>query len=104
MLWIFCLNLHSDKSSVLCLGNADVTHVLLIIKYIVMEKKEMKYSEAIAELEGILAKMQSPNCDIDSLAALTSRSLELLRLCKDKLFKTDEEVRRCLETLSDSLG
>lgn len=69
-----------------------------------MEKQQMKYSEAIAELEAITAKMQSPECDIDSLASLTSRALELLKICKDKLFKTDEEVRRCLETLSDSLG
>lgn len=69
-----------------------------------MEKKELKYSEAIAELEAITAKMQSPDCDIDSLASLTSRALELLKICKQKLFKTDEEVRRCLETLSDSIG
>ncbi|MDE7346880.1 MAG: exodeoxyribonuclease VII small subunit [Muribaculaceae bacterium] len=69
-----------------------------------MEKKEMKYSDAIAELEAITAKMQSPECDIDSLASLTSRALELLKICKEKLFKTDEEVRRCLETLSDSLN
>lgn len=69
-----------------------------------MVNKEMKYSEAIAELEAITAKMQSQECDIDSLAALTSRALELVKICKDKLFKTDEEVRRCLETLSDSLN
>lgn len=69
-----------------------------------MEKKEMKYSEAIAELEAITAKMQSPECDIDSLASLTSRALELLNICKEKLFKTDEEVRKCLETLSNSLN
>lgn len=68
-----------------------------------MEKKDMKYSEAISELEAITAKMQSPDCDIDSLASLTSRALELLKICKEKLFKTDEEVRKCLETLSDSL-
>ncbi len=73
-------------------------------KRFIMEKKEMKYSEAIAELESITAKMQSPDCDIDSLAGLTSRALELLKICKEKLFKTDEEVRKCLETLSDSLG
>lgn len=69
-----------------------------------MANKTMKYSEAIAELESITAKMQSPDCDIDSLASLTSRALELLKICKEKLFKTDEEVRRCLETLSDSIG
>ena len=69
-----------------------------------MGKNEMKYSEAIAELESITAKMQSQDCDIDSLATLTSRALELLKICKEKLFKTDEEVRKCLETLSDSLN
>ncbi len=68
-----------------------------------MEKNEMKYSAAIAELESITAKMQSPECDSDSHASLTPRALELLKICKEKLFKTDEEVRRCLETLSDSL-
>lgn len=64
----------------------------------------MKYSEAIAELEAITAKMQNQDCDIDSLASMTSRALELLKICKQKLFKTDEEVRKCLETLSDSIG
>lgn len=69
-----------------------------------MGKNDIKYSEAIAELEAITAKMQSPDCDIDSLASLTSRALELLKICKDKLFKTDEEVKKCLQTLADSLG
>ncbi|MDE6649537.1 MAG: exodeoxyribonuclease VII small subunit [Muribaculaceae bacterium] len=69
-----------------------------------MEKKDLKYSEAIAELEAITAKMQSADCDIDSLGALTTRALELLKICKDKLFKTDEEVKKCLATLSDSLS
>ncbi len=69
-----------------------------------MKTEDMKYSDAIAELEAITMKMQSPECDIDSLAALTSRALELLKFCKEKLFKTDTEVKKCLETLADSLG
>ena len=68
-----------------------------------MKATDMKYSEAIAELEAITARMQSPDCDIDSLASLTSRALELLKICKEKLFTTDQEVKKCLETLSDSL-
>lgn len=68
-----------------------------------MDAKTIKYSEAIAELEAITAKMQSPECDIDSLASMTTRALELLKICKEKLFKTDEEVKKCLQTLSDSL-
>lgn len=60
----------------------------------------MTYSEALKELEAILAKMQSEDCDIDSLSAMTSRALELLKFCKEKLVKTDEEVKKCLEELS----
>lgn len=69
-----------------------------------MATNQLKYSEAIAQLEEIIAKMQSPDCDIDSLAALTTRALELLKFCKEKLFATDQEVKKCLETLSDSLN
>lgn len=62
--------------------------------------KEMGYGAAISELESILQKMQSPECDIDSLSMLTTRALALLKHCKDRLTKTDEEVRKCLAELS----
>ncbi len=58
------------------------------------------YSEAIRELEEIVRKMQSEDCDIDLLASYTARALDLLKFCKDKLFKTDEEVKKCLEALA----
>ncbi len=60
----------------------------------------MTYTEALRELEAIVAKMQSEECDIDQLATMTARSLELLKFCKEKLLKTDEEVKKCLEELS----
>lgn len=63
--------------------------------------EDMTYAKAMAELEGIVAKMQSDNCDIDSLAGYTTRALELLRYCKEKLFNTDQEVKKCLEALSE---
>ena len=62
--------------------------------------EQLSYSKAIAELEAIVAKMQSDECDIDSLAGYTSRALELLKFCKEKLFTTDQEVKKCLEALS----
>ena len=40
--------------------------------------QQLSYGKAIAELETIVAKMQSDDCDIDSLAGYTSRALELL--------------------------
>lgn len=68
-----------------------------------MEKKDMMYNEAMAELEGIIAKMERNDCDIDSLAGYTGRALELLKFCKERLIKVDEEVSKCLEALKDSI-
>ena len=65
-----------------------------------MEEKKMTYSEAIAELEKIVAEMQSENCSIDNLSAYTSRSLELLKVCKAKLLTTDEELKKILAELT----
>lgn len=63
-----------------------------------------KYSEALKELEEILSKMESDQCDIDSLSQYTVRALELLKFCKERLLKTDEEVKKCLEELSSTLS
>lgn len=64
---------------------------------------EMTYTKAMQELDGIVAKMQSENCDIDSLSAYTKRAAELIKYCREKLFTTDEEVKKCIEALSNSL-
>ena len=66
-----------------------------------MEEKEIKltYSQAIAELEKIVGEMQSENCSIDNLSAYTTRSLELLKVCKAKLLSTDEELKKILNEL-----
>lgn len=62
--------------------------------------KDMTYEQAVAELESIVQKMQSADCNIDRLADYTRRSLALLRYCKEKLTRTDAEIKRCLEELS----
>ncbi len=63
------------------------------------EDKQLTYNQAVAQLEAIVARMQSDDCDIDKLSAYTRRALELLRLCKEKLTATDEEIKKCLEEL-----
>ena len=65
------------------------------------EKKKQTYAEAIAELEAIVSKLQNNECEIDELKNYTTRSLTLLRFCKDKLFETDKEVKKILEELGD---
>lgn len=61
--------------------------------------EEPTYSQAITELEAILARMQSPDCDIDNLSRYAARAITLLKQCRAKLTKTDEELKKSLETL-----
>ena len=63
------------------------------------DNKEMTYTAAVAELESLVAKMQSPDCGVDKLPKYTTRSLELLKFCKTRLQKTDEELKKILEEL-----
>lgn len=58
--------------------------------------KELTYTQAINELEGILRLMQSDECDIDRLTALTRRATALIAECRSRLTATDEELRAIL--------
>ena len=62
---------------------------------------KMTYTQAITELEEIVKKMQSPECSIDNLSQHTARSLQLLKVCKEKLTRTDEELKKVLDEMSD---
>ncbi len=59
------------------------------------------YSDAIAELEKIVEKIQRDDCRIDDMRNYVKRSVELLNYCKKELFQTDEELKRLLEDLGD---
>jgi len=59
-------------------------------------KKESKYEEAMAELQDIVRKMENDELDIDQMTAQLKRAQELIKLCKDKLTKTDEEIKKIL--------
>ena len=62
-----------------------------------MAKKELTYTEAMAEIEQILARFRSEEMDVDSLAAEVKRATELIAGCKRRLHKAEEEVRKILE-------
>lgn len=56
----------------------------------------MKYEEAIKELETIVRKMENDELDIDTLGEQLKRAQTLIKLCRDKLTKTDEEIKSIL--------
>ena len=59
----------------------------------------LKYADAMKELEQIVSKLQNPNCDVDELCSLTAKAIELLNFCKAKLTKVDEDLVKLLENI-----
>ena len=57
-------------------------------------KEEVKYEEALAQLETIVRKMEQNEYDIDELAAQLKTAQRLIKFCKDKLTKTEEELQK----------
>ena len=58
--------------------------------------QELKYEKAYAELQTIVRQMENDELDIDQMAEQLKRAQELIKLCKDKLTKTDEEIKKIL--------
>lgn len=59
--------------------------------------KKMSYNEAMARLEEINAKIQSGRVDIDELSGLLKEAQELIKFCREKLYKVDEEIKSLTE-------
>ncbi len=59
--------------------------------------KEIKYEEALKQLEDIVDKMENDELDIDSLSEQLKTAQKLIKVCKDKLTKTDEEIKKILD-------
>lgn len=63
-----------------------------------MAKKNISYSEAIKEIELITNQIESGDLEIDLLSEKVKRVTELIKLCKEKLHKTEEEVNKILNS------
>ena len=61
-----------------------------------MEKEEFKYEEALRQLEHIVEQMENDELDIDVMGEQLKRAQKLIKLCKDKLTKTDNEINKIL--------
>ena len=62
-----------------------------------MAKEEFKYEEAVRRLENIVEKLENDELDIDSMSENLKKAQKLIKLCKDKLTKTDDEINKILE-------
>ena len=55
-----------------------------------------KYEAAMNQLEDIVKKMENGDLDVDSLCEQLKVAQKLIRQCKDKLTKTDDEIHKIL--------
>ena len=57
-------------------------------------KQEQKYEEAFAQLQDIVRKMENDEYSIDEIAVQLKEAQRLIKFCKDKLTKTEEEISK----------
>lgn len=63
--------------------------------------KEQTYEGAMAQLEKITSQIESGELDIDHLCESLKEAQKLIKFCKDKLYKTDEDIQKMIETVTD---
>ena len=63
-------------------------------KEINMADNNMKYEDAMKRLEELVQQMESGDVSIDSLTLKLKEAKQLIQLCKDKLTKTEEEIKK----------
>jgi exodeoxyribonuclease VII small subunit len=63
-----------------------------------MEKIET-YTEAVKKLKTIYTELESGEIDVDILSEKIREASHLIKICKDKLYKVDEEVKKIMEEI-----
>ncbi len=64
-----------------------------------MAKKNLSYSESMAEIEIILKEIENEEIDVDILSEKVKRAAELIAACKLKLTTTEKEIEEILKTM-----
>lgn len=54
----------------------------------------MNYEEAVQQLESIVQRMENDELDIDELTTELKKAQQLIKMCKAKLTKVDEDIKK----------
>ncbi|MFO7671173.1 MAG: exodeoxyribonuclease VII small subunit [Bacteroidales bacterium] len=63
-----------------------------------MTKEKINYDAAVGEIEEILEKIEEGDLGVDELAEKVNRVTLLLKICRDRLRSTEEQINKILET------
>lgn len=61
-----------------------------------MQNEPTNYEQAMTELEGIVARVENNEMSIDDLTVQLRRAQKLIRFCRERLLKTENEVKKIL--------
>lgn len=62
---------------------------------------EQGYAEAMTELDGILDELEGDHLDVDVLAERVRRASELIKLCRTRITRAQEDVGRIVTDLEE---
>jgi exodeoxyribonuclease VII small subunit len=65
------------------------------------QASEPGYGEAMAELEAILDELEGDQLDVDLLAERVQRASELLKVCRARIARAQQDVDRIVSDLED---
>jgi exodeoxyribonuclease VII small subunit len=60
---------------------------------------QQNYTEAFDELQQIVRDMEDGEITVDELSVKVKRATELIKICKQKLTTTEEDVNKILKEL-----
>lgn len=60
---------------------------------------KLNYTKAYDELQQIVEDIENAEINIDELETKIKRASELLNICKDKLYTTEQNVMKSLEDI-----
>jgi exodeoxyribonuclease VII small subunit len=63
---------------------------------------KLSFSEAVGEVEAIVARLENEEIDIDELAGEVRRAIELVTACRARLERTGDEVRELVTRLQEA--
>ena len=66
-----------------------------------MKNGKLTYEQAMTRLETLVSSMESDKLEIDKLCDTLEEVKALLAQCREKLYKTEEQVKNILEENKD---
>ena len=64
-------------------------------------EQEINYTDAFEELQNIVADIEEGEISVDELSVKVKRAAELIKICKNKLTSTEEDVNQILKDLEE---